>query len=101
MAVAGFLAGAAERDILQHRDIVLDHRRLADYHASTMVDHDAAAEACGRMDVDVEDFRGPALQQEGHGLTVLVPQPVGARSEERRVGNACVSPCRSRWSPYH
>src|SRR3546814_12457813 len=22
------------------------------------------------------------------------------RSEERRVGNACVSPCRSRWSPY-
>src|SRR3546814_7486618 len=53
------------------------HRRLADYHASTMVDHDAAAEACGRMDVDVEDFRGPALQQEGHGLTVLVPQPVG------------------------
>src|SRR3546814_14818703 len=23
-----------------------------------------------------------------------------ARSEERRVGNACVSPCRSRWSPY-
>src|SRR3546814_3855454 len=23
------------------------------------------------------------------------------RSEERRVGNACVSTCRSRWSPYH
>src|SRR3546814_14023616 len=22
------------------------------------------------------------------------------RSEERRVGNECVSPCRSRWSPY-
>src|SRR3546814_20893090 len=22
------------------------------------------------------------------------------RSEERRVGNACVSTCRSRWSPY-
>src|SRR3546814_17525121 len=25
----------------------------------------------------------------------------GARSEERRVGHECVSPCRSRWSPYH
>src|SRR3546814_4508584 len=25
----------------------------------------------------------------------------GKRSEERRVGNACVSTCRSRWSPYH
>src|SRR3546814_11234388 len=23
------------------------------------------------------------------------------RSEERRVGNACVGTCRSRWSPYH
>src|SRR3546814_18143513 len=26
---------------------------------------------------------------------------VGPRSEERRVGQACVSPCRSRWSPLH
>src|SRR3546814_19383048 len=25
---------------------------------------------------------------------------MGWRSEERRVGNACVSPCRSRWSRY-
>src|SRR3546814_14815828 len=23
------------------------------------------------------------------------------RSEERRVGNECVSTCRSRWEPYH
>src|SRR3546814_12624977 len=26
---------------------------------------------------------------------------VPLRSEERRVGKECVSPCRSRWSPYH
>src|SRR3546814_17500540 len=26
---------------------------------------------------------------------------LAARSEERRVGKECVSPCRSRWSPYH
>src|SRR3546814_17677622 len=25
---------------------------------------------------------------------------LAARSEERRVGQECVSPCRSRWSPY-
>src|SRR3546814_20544890 len=24
-----------------------------------------------------------------------------SRSEERRVGNECISTCRSRWSPYH
>src|SRR3546814_11535822 len=26
---------------------------------------------------------------------------MGWRSEERRGGPECVSPCRSRWSPYH
>src|SRR3546814_19734735 len=26
---------------------------------------------------------------------------LAASSEERRVGKACVSTCRSRWSPYH
>src|SRR3546814_7242709 len=35
----------------------------------------------------------------------LAPAPtfeeVLERSEERRVGNECVSTCRSRWSPYH
>src|SRR3546814_12343759 len=27
--------------------------------------------------------------------------PLRSRTEERRVGKECVSPCRSRWSPYH
>src|SRR3546814_2305551 len=31
----------------------------------------------------------------------LGPTGVGKRSEERRVGTACVSTCRSRWSPSH
>src|SRR3546814_15478516 len=26
---------------------------------------------------------------------------IAYRSEERRVGKECVSPCRSRWAPYH
>src|SRR3546814_15154988 len=29
------------------------------------------------------------------------PQVAQDRSEERRVGQECVSTCRSRWSPYH
>src|SRR3546814_18484040 len=36
----------------------------------------------------------------GHGL-MLPPYDSLARSEERRVGNECVSTCSSRWSPYH
>src|SRR3546814_14129804 len=31
---------------------------------------------------------------------VLLWSPRMRRSEERRVGNECVSTCRSRWSPY-
>src|SRR3546814_13847857 len=37
-------------------------------------------------------------------LFVVADIPAGLannRSEERRVGKACVSPCRSRWSPTH
>src|SRR3546814_13923762 len=36
----------------------------------------------------------------GHSrATEAQPLPVVDRSEERRVGNECVSTCRSRWSP--
>src|SRR3546814_13469317 len=36
------------------------------------------------------------------GLTEALKLAAQAsRSEERRVGNECVSTCRSRWSPYH
>src|SRR3546814_21158635 len=37
----------------------------------------------------------PALT--GFGMVAPLAIP---RSEERRVGKECVSPCRSRWSPY-
>src|SRR3546814_15288882 len=51
----------------------------------------------------VNTRRGPtfnhvalAMQAAADGLGVVL-----GRSEERRVGNECVSTCRSRWSPYH
>src|SRR3546814_17111017 len=34
-------------------------------------------------------------------VTLLHSMLSDYRPEERRVGKACVSPCRSRWSPYH
>src|SRR3546814_16164139 len=45
---------------------------------------------------------------EGHGVGQLLKgdvlalhlEPYGIRSAERRVGKACVSQCRSGWSPY-
>src|SRR3546814_9678774 len=46
------------------------------------------------------------VDQEAHDAERIVPAGVGCReqpgrSEERRVGKACVSTCRSRWSPYN
>src|SRR3546814_17986727 len=35
-----------------------------------------------------------------HAGALLQAADPGSRSEERRVGKACVSTCRSRWSPY-
>src|SRR3546814_1960431 len=41
----------------------------------------------------------PLIIDHGHGLSSTFLHL--DRSEERRVGTACVSTCRSRWSPYH
>src|SRR5690606_8804968 len=62
MAVAALLAGAAERHPVQDRDIVLDHRGLADDEAGGMIKQDAAADGGVRMDVHLEHLRGAALQ---------------------------------------
>src|SRR3546814_17919569 len=40
----------------------------------------------------------------GPGGALVLPMgsiSTPSRSAERRVGKKCVSPCRSRWSPYH
>src|SRR3546814_17103381 len=52
-----------------------------------------------------QDHRG--VEAAGIGENHLLDAAVFAaahgehRSAERRVGTECVSPCRSRWSPYH
>ena len=77
MAVAFLLAGAAQRHAVQHRDVVFHHRGLADDDAGGVVDHDAAAEPGGGMDVDAEQFGNAALEKQRHALALLGPQPVG------------------------
>ena len=39
--------------------------------------------------------------EEQHDNRKQLRREVEQRSEERRVGKECSSPCRSRWSPYH
>src|SRR3546814_13262152 len=45
------------------------------------------------------EIAGSAEAFLGQDLVLQRADPV--RSEARRVGNECVSTCRSRWSPYH
>src|SRR5256712_12699935 len=53
--------------------------------------------ACGYRHEVIEEYFG-AGEKWGVRLQYAVePQPLGRRSEERRVGKEC----RSRWSPYH
>src|ERR1700679_1332017 len=76
MAVALFLAGAAERHAMQHGDIVLNHRGLADDNAGGVVEEYAAADLRGRMDVHREQRRHPALDEPGQRTTTVPPQPM-------------------------
>src|SRR3546814_7076949 len=46
------------------------------------------------------DLRGAAGAVRPERHHPAVPEAGRDRSEERRVGKACVSTCRSRWSPY-
>jgi hypothetical protein len=62
MAVLVLLAGAAERDAMQDRDVVLDQRSLAADEAGGVVEEDAAADARRGIDVGLEYRRRPALQ---------------------------------------
>src|SRR3546814_13397241 len=47
---------------------------------------------------DPRDANSHAVSAAPYGSASILPI---SRSEERRVGKECVSPCRSRWSPTH
>src|SRR3546814_15608540 len=47
------------------------------------------------------DALGAARAMKRLGFDNLGALMSSRRSEERRVGEECVSTCRSRWSPYH
>ena len=48
--------------------------------------------------LEISQFK---LVQPAIALEVDKQGKASLRSEERRVGKECYSPCRSRWSPYH
>src|ERR1700704_208873 len=76
MAVLVLLAGAAECDPMQDRDIVFDHSGLADDESGSVVEEDAAADFCSGIDVGLEYRRGAALQIIRKVLAAFLIEPV-------------------------
>src|SRR3546814_21099133 len=66
-------------------------------HLADAIQAHVAGLVVGGERLDRERGRAGEQQQRGGGQEGLVH----ASSEERRVGQECVSTCRSRWSPYH
>src|SRR3546814_14807002 len=85
------LADRASPDLLRQvlGDTILDglERQLAPLDA---VVEPGNVEAEPRLDRQRADLADLEIEEEG----------LEFRSEERRVGQECVSTCRSRWSPY-
>ena len=76
MTVAALLAGAAERHVLEHRHVVLDHSGRADNETCCVVEEDAATDPGCRMNIGLEHFRRPALEIKREILPVPAPQPM-------------------------
>src|SRR3546814_20378496 len=54
-----------------------------------------------RVALMAEGGTGDAVQRGQELRRMFLGRAIEPRSEERRVGNECVSTCRSRWSPHH
>src|SRR3954454_12687099 len=76
MTVLVLLAGAAERDAMQDRDVVLDKCRLTADETGGVIEEDAAADARGGVDVGLEYRRRPALQIIRKILAALQIEPM-------------------------
>src|SRR3546814_11642815 len=88
------VAGRGDRSVRIHRGIAVIPDRMA------CIQHHLAASVQAAIISDV------AAGIQGHRAVGGQPRAAvvgngGRRSEERRVGKGCVSPCRYRWSPYH
>src|SRR3546814_16293442 len=73
----------------------------SDYTLSLRRAHHRILAADGKQGDDARPFEGNRLAPPAVVSQHSRASTPELRSEERRVGKECVSPCRSRWSPYH
>src|SRR3546814_20692361 len=85
------------------RPLGLPGSRVAEWAANL---HQAAQEiyasgSMAKLEAAISDRRRRIEEVKLSGEGVAIRTLHGASSEARRVGKACVSTCRSRWSPYN
>jgi hypothetical protein len=61
---------------MQHGDIVSDHSRFTDYHASAVIDKNSLSHSGGGMDIQCKNLGDTVLTIECEWLSALKPQPV-------------------------
>ena len=104
--------GGAGYTVEELREAIREIRKLTDrpfgvdvlLPAATVAAGDAPAESARDIPLGAALDIPPVLCQEIAGKSCQEHEGESGhpqRSEERRVGKECYSPCRSRWSPYH
>src|SRR3546814_18119273 len=96
----GHLGRATLRHLLETRKVDPQNVVAGSRTPSKLADLAALGVEARKADFDDIDSLEAAFTGMDRVLIVSTDE-IAARSEERRVGTECVSPCRSRWSPYH
>src|SRR3546814_20446915 len=97
MRISDWSSDVCSSDLVDHREMLF-HRDPAQFVSKllTKTGVQAAPRLIKKPHLRIHD-QGTS---QGHSLTLTTGQGVWiSRSEERRVGKACVSTCRSRGSP--
>ena len=76
MALAGLVTGAAERDALVEHAVVAHDGGFADDDAHGVVDKEALADLCGRMNLDAGDVAGDLREHTGERAMSMLPEPM-------------------------
>ena len=76
MAVAAFLARAAERYAVQDGNIVAQHGGFARHETGGVVEHQPMTETGGGMNIDAEHFRHTVLQEIRQRFAAVLVEPV-------------------------
>ena len=76
MALAGLVAGAAERNALVEHAVVAHDGGFADDDAHGVVDKEMLADLCGGMNLDAGDVAGDLREHTGERAMTVLPEPV-------------------------